>query len=109
MASAPPDRREHVGFAEAAEYLGISQKTLQRKLIDGGQLPWYLHAGSKRIRWSDLREYSDRNRIVGQRARLITPQREARPAETTTSLERRHEENPGQTRTAHPPEPQPPS
>ena len=74
--AAPPDRREHVGFAEAAEYLGISQKTLQRKLIDGGQLPWYLHAGSKRIRWSDLVDYSDRNRMLGPRAADVSPKRE---------------------------------
>lgn len=61
------DRRVHVGFAAAAEYLGISQKTLERKIIGAGLLPWYDFSGSRRIRRSDLITFAEAHRMIGPR------------------------------------------
>lgn len=61
------DRRRHVSFAVAADYLGISIKTLERKYIDGGLIPWYDFNGLKRIRRHDLIEFAKRSRMVGPR------------------------------------------
>jgi excisionase family DNA binding protein len=62
------DRRRHVSFGLAADYLGISQKTLERKFIAGGVLPWYDFAGAKRIRVRDLIEFARNSRMVGPRS-----------------------------------------
>lgn len=61
------DRRRHVTFSEAADYLGISVKTLERKFVAGGLIPWYDFAGTKRIRRQDLIEFAERSRLVGPR------------------------------------------
>jgi excisionase family DNA binding protein len=61
------DRRHHVSFAEAAEYLGISVKTLERNYIHGGELPWYDFKGTRRIRYRDLTDYAAQHRIIGPR------------------------------------------
>jgi excisionase family DNA binding protein len=63
------DRRHHVSFAEAAEYLGISVKTLERNYIHGGELPWYDFKGTRRIRYRDLTDYAAQHRIVGPRTK----------------------------------------
>lgn len=98
MASVPVDRREHVGFAEAAEYLDLSQKTLERKIIGAGLLAWYDFGGSRRIRVSDLVEFATKNRMIGPR----TKPAQAGPATAA-------DDKPGQFRTDLPPEPLPPS
>lgn len=65
--ASPDDRQIHVGFAAAADYLGISQKTLERKIIATGLLAWYDFSGSRRIRRSELIAFAERHRMIGPR------------------------------------------
>ena len=69
------DRRRHVSFAVAADYLGVSIKTLERKYIDGGLIPWYDFAGTKRIRRQDLLEFAKKSRLVGPRPASHIPRK----------------------------------
>ena len=61
------DRREHLTFRQAATYLGLSQRTLERRIISAGLLPWDVFAGSKRIRRAELVAFADSRRLHGPR------------------------------------------
>ncbi|CAN5850924.1 hypothetical protein BH18ACI5_BH18ACI5_04460 [soil metagenome] len=56
-----------VGFSEAAIYLGVSRKTLERKIIAAGLLPWYTFGGIRRIRVNELHAFAEQQRMIGPR------------------------------------------
>lgn len=56
MTSATPKRRVWVRVSEAAELLGVSQRTLRQMVVDGRLPEDRLASGAKRYRMTDLRK-----------------------------------------------------
>jgi hypothetical protein len=52
-------RPKHIKEAEAAEWLGLSVRTLQKHRINGSGPKFHKLVGAVRYRFSDLEEWSD--------------------------------------------------
>jgi excisionase family DNA binding protein len=72
---------EWLGTPEAAERLGITQRTLYR-LIDEGQIPAYRMGRVLRVKASDLEVFLDQSRVTPGSLRHLYP--EARTVNSET-------------------------
>lgn len=67
------DTAEWLGTREAAERVGVTQRTLYR-FIDKGQLPAYKFGRVIRVKVSDIDAFIERNRIQpGELSHLVAP------------------------------------
>ena len=64
MSRRPRPPSPFLKLSDVAKRLDISVKTLARKFLETGQIPWYDFHGTMRVRASDLVEYAERNRLV---------------------------------------------
>ena len=71
-----PTDTEWLGTPEAAERLGITQRTLYR-LIDEGQVPAYKMGRVLRVKADDLELFLERSRVAPGSLRHLYP--EAKP------------------------------
>jgi excisionase family DNA binding protein len=76
MLAVMPTDTEWLGTPEAAERLGITQRTLYR-LIDEGQVPAYKMGRVLRVKADDLETFLDKSRVAPGSLRHLYP--EAKP------------------------------
>jgi excisionase family DNA binding protein len=72
---------EWLGTPEAAERLGITQRTLYR-LIDEGQVPAYKMGRVLRVKADDLDVFLDRSRVTPGSLRHLYPEAKKDSADT---------------------------
>ena len=75
---------EWLGTPEAAERLGITQRTLYR-LIDEGQIPAYKMGRVLRVKESDLDVFLDQSRVQPGSLRHLYPEARISTADTDAS------------------------
>ena len=73
-----------LGTPEAAERLGITQRTLYR-LIDEGQIPAYKMGRVLRVKESDLEVFLDQSRVQPGSLRHLYPEARISAADTDES------------------------